>query len=151
MDYQVFLVSRIHEEWGATGDNNRAVQAGMRDTGRVIATAAAIMLCVFASFGLSGERIVSEIGIGLGCAVLVDALVVRMTLVPALMTLIGRANWHYPRWAARITPRLSIEDSGDSRPAEREPRWNDGDHLHGQLPSSEVTERLPVVATKGNR
>ena len=109
MDYQVFLVSRMHEEWVHTRDSRRAVRAGVTETGRVIAVAATIMLCVFASFGFSGERIVAMIGIGLAIAVLVDAFVVRMTLIPAVMTLLGRANWAYPRWAERITPRLSVE------------------------------------------
>jgi RND superfamily putative drug exporter len=125
MDYQVFLVSRMHEEWTHTRDNLRAVRTGVAETGQVIAAAALIMLCVFASFGFSGERIVSAIGIGLGIAALVDAFVVRLTLVPALMRLIGRANWWYPRWAGRITPRLSVE--GAAQPpaaapvADREP------------------------------
>jgi RND superfamily putative drug exporter len=109
MDYQVFLVSRMHEEWTHTRDNARAVRAGLAETGKVIAVAAAIMLSVFASFSFSGERIVSAIGIGLAIAVVIDALVVRLTLIPALMTLIGRRNWAYPQWAERITPRLSIE------------------------------------------
>ncbi|MEQ0558246.1 MMPL family transporter [Amycolatopsis sp. NEAU-NG30] len=116
MDYQVFLVSRMHEEWVHTRDSRRAVRAGVAETGRVIAVAATIMLCVFASFGFSGERIVAMIGIGLAIAVLVDAFVVRMTLIPAVMTLLGRANWAYPRWAERITPRLSVEGP------EREPQ-----------------------------
>jgi putative drug exporter of the RND superfamily len=115
MDYQVFLVSRMHEEWTHTGDNRRAVRVGLTETTQVIAAAATIMLCVFASFGFSGQRIVSMIGIGLAAAVLVDAFVVRLTLVPALMTLIGRANWAYPRWAERITPRLSVEGPADVR------------------------------------
>jgi RND superfamily putative drug exporter len=109
MDYQVFLVSRMHEEWTHTKDNQRAVRIGVAETGRVIATAAGIMLAVFASFGLSGERIVSAIGIGLAIAVVVDAFIVRLILVPALMHLIGKRNWSYPRWADRITPHVSVE------------------------------------------
>ncbi len=113
MDYQVFLVSRMHEEWSHTQDNARAVRVGVAETGRVIATAATIMLAVFASFGFSGERIVSAIGIGLAIAVLVDAFLVRLTLVPALMQLIGRRNWSYPRWADRITPHVSVEGASE--------------------------------------
>ncbi|GIM96541.1 MMPL family transporter [Paractinoplanes toevensis] len=109
MDYQVFLVSRMHEEFAHSRDNNRAIRVGVGETGQVIAAAATIMLCVFASFGFSGERIVAGIGIGLGIAVLIDAFVVRLTLIPALMRLIGRANWWYPRWADKVTPRVSIE------------------------------------------
>ncbi|HEX3785567.1 MAG TPA: MMPL family transporter [Pseudonocardiaceae bacterium] len=111
MDYQVFLVSRIREEWTRTRDNRAAVRTGMCDTARVIGTAATIMLFVFGSFGIAGDRIISTIGIGLAAAVLLDAFVVRMTLIPAVMTLLGRFNWSYPRWAARITPTMSIEDS----------------------------------------
>jgi RND superfamily putative drug exporter len=113
MDYQVFLVSRIHEEWTATGDNRRSVRVGVTETGRVIATAALIMLGVFASFAFGGERIVSAIGIGLALAVLIDAFVVRLTLIPALMNLLGKANWYYPRWAEKITPHLAVEGAPD--------------------------------------
>jgi len=113
MDYQVFLVSRIHEEWVATGDNRRAVHVGVAETGRVITTAALIMVGVFCSFALGGERIVSAIGIGLAVAVLVDAFVVRLTLIPALMSLLGGANWYYPRWAGRITPNLAVEGAAE--------------------------------------
>ena len=109
MDYQVFLVSRMHEEWTHTKDNARAVRVGVAETGRVITTAATIMFCVFASFALTGERIVAMVGMGLAIAVLVDAFVVRLTLIPALMKLIGDRNWAYPRWADRLTPRLSVE------------------------------------------
>ncbi|MFI5930953.1 MMPL family transporter [Actinoplanes sp. NPDC051494] len=119
MDYQVFLVSRMHEEWAHTRDNARAIRVGLTETTKVVAAAATIMLCVFASFGFSGERIVSMIGIGLAIAVFVDAFVVRLALIPALMTLLGRANWYYPRGLAAITPKLSIE--GPAAPAEPAP------------------------------
>jgi len=109
MDYQVFLVSRMHEEWTHTGDNERSVRVGLAETARVIVTAALIMLAVFSSFGFSGERIVATIGIGLAAGVLVDAFVVRMTLMPALFKLIGPRTWAYPAWADRITPRVSVE------------------------------------------
>ncbi|RYV52152.1 MMPL family transporter [Pengzhenrongella frigida] len=114
MDYQVFLVSRMHEEWTHTRDNARAVRVGVAETGRVITTAAMIMFCVFASFALTGERIVAMIGMGLAVAVLVDAFVVRLTLVPALMKLIGDRNWAYPRWADRLTPHLSVEGAPEA-------------------------------------
>jgi RND superfamily putative drug exporter len=109
MDYQVFLVSRMHEEWVHTQHNARSVRVGVAETGRVIVTAALVMLSVFASFGFSGERIVAAIGIGLAIAVVMDAFVVRLTLVPAIMHLVGRRNWSYPLWADRITPRVSVE------------------------------------------
>ncbi|MEV6348298.1 MMPL family transporter [Actinoplanes sp. NPDC051851] len=114
MDYQVFLVSRMHEEWTHTRDNRRAIRVGLTETAQVIAAAATIMLFVFASFGFSGERIVSMIGIGLAVAVVIDAFVVRMTLIPALMTLIGQANWFYPRWAEKITPKVSVEGAEEA-------------------------------------
>ncbi|GAA2154996.1 MMPL family transporter [Glycomyces rutgersensis] len=120
MDYQVFLVSRMHEEWGRTREHHGSVAVGMRETGQVIAVAAAIMLCVFASFGFSGERIVSAIGIGLAIAVLVDAFVVRLALVPALMHLIGPRTWSYPGWADRVTPHLSVEGAPEPGSAEAE-------------------------------
>jgi len=119
MDYQVFLVSRMHEEWAATRDNRRAVRVGMAETGRVIATAAVIMACVFAAFGFTGERIIAELGVGMAAAVLVDAFLVRMVLVPAVMHRLGARNWWYPRWAERITPRVSIE--GEPAPSGRAP------------------------------
>ena len=111
MDYQVFLASRMKEEWDHTQDNSRAVRVGMAETTPVIVAAALIMLSVFASFGFSGERIVSAIGIGLAIAVVVDAFILRLAVVPAVMHLIGRRNWSYPGWAQRITPNLSIEGS----------------------------------------
>jgi RND superfamily putative drug exporter len=114
MDYQVFLVSRMHEEWTHTRDNARAVRVGVAETGRVITTAATIMFCVFASFALTGERIVAMVGMGLAIAVLVDAFVVRLTLIPALMSLIGNRNWAYPSWAERITPHLSVEGAPEA-------------------------------------
>ncbi|NTW42417.1 MAG: MMPL family transporter, partial [Cellulomonadaceae bacterium] len=114
MDYQVFLVSRMHEEWVHTRDNARAVRVGVTETGQVIAAAATIMLSVFASFSFGGERIVSAIGIGLAIAVIVDAFVVRLTLVPAVMRLIGARNWAYPRWAERITPHVSVEGPAEA-------------------------------------
>jgi len=119
MDYQVFLVSRMHEEWTQTRDNQRAVRVGMAETGRVIATAAVIMACVFASFGFTGERIIAELGVGMGAAVLVDAFLVRMVLVPAVMHSLGARNWWYPRWAERITPKVSIE--GEAAPVAADP------------------------------
>ncbi|HZL01964.1 MAG TPA: MMPL family transporter [Cellulomonas sp.] len=114
MDYQVFLVSRMHEEWTHTRDNARAIRVGVSETGRVITTAATIMFFVFASFALTGERIVAMVGIGLALAVVVDAFVVRLTLIPALMKLIGDRNWAYPRLADRLTPHLSVEGAPEA-------------------------------------
>lgn len=118
MDYQVFLVSRMHEEWTLTRDNRRAVRVGLAETSRVISAAALIMLSVFAAFGFAGQRIIAEIGVGLGLAVVADAFLVKLVLIPALMRLIGDANWWYPRWAERITPQLSVEGAPAPSPAE---------------------------------
>ncbi|UGY93761.1 MMPL family transporter [Streptomyces gobiensis] len=109
MDYQVFMVSRMYEEWQATGDNRRAVRVGLAETGRVINSAAVIMIAVFGAFVLSGDRIIAMFGIGLSAAVALDAFVLRTLLVPALMHLLGGANWWLPPWLERRLPRLSIE------------------------------------------
>src|SRR5260370_1072238 len=108
-DYEVFLVSRMHEEWAATGNNHHAVRTGQATTGRVIAAAAAIMICVFSAFILSGQQAVGEFGLGLGVAVLLDAFLLRTILVPALMHLLGRANWWLPTRIDNALPHLSIE------------------------------------------
>jgi RND superfamily putative drug exporter len=111
MDYQVFLVSRMHEEWAHTHDNARAVRVGQAETGRVITAAAGIMMLVFGSFILQGERVISEFGIGLAGAVALDAFILRTVLVPALMHWIGRANWWLPRHLDRALPHLSVDPS----------------------------------------
>lgn len=109
MDYQVFLVSRMYEEWLETGDNRRAVRVGLAETGRVINSAAVIMISVFLAFVLSGERVIAMFGIALAAAVALDAFVLRTLLVPALMHLLGRANWWLPRRLDALLPRISIE------------------------------------------
>ncbi|MBZ6252359.1 MMPL family transporter [Streptomyces olivaceus] len=109
MDYQVFLVSRMYEEWLETGDNRRAVRVGLAETGRVINSAAVIMISVFLAFMLSGDRVIAMFGIALAAAVALDAFVLRTLLVPALMHLLGRANWWLPRRLDAVLPRISIE------------------------------------------
>ncbi|MEV4226458.1 efflux RND transporter permease subunit [Streptomyces bobili] len=109
MDYQVFLVSRMYEEWLETGDNRRAVRVGLAETSRVINSAAVIMISVFLAFVLSGDRVIAMFGIALAAAVALDAFVLRTLLVPALMHLLGAANWWLPRWLDRRLPRISIE------------------------------------------
>ncbi|KPI16910.1 MMPL domain protein [Actinobacteria bacterium OV450] len=109
MDYQVFLVSRMYEEWLETGDNRRAVRVGLAETSRVINSAAVIMISVFLAFVLSGDRIIAMFGIALASAVALDAFVLRTLLVPALMHLLGRANWWLPAWLDRRLPKISIE------------------------------------------
>ena len=109
MDYEVFLISRVYEEWHRRRDNTAAVAHGLAATGRTITAAAAIMVLVFASFILGGERIIELFGVGLASAVLLDALIVRSILVPALMILIGESNWKLPAWLNRVIPRLNVE------------------------------------------
>ncbi|HEY1645839.1 MAG TPA: MMPL family transporter [Candidatus Saccharimonadales bacterium] len=109
MDYQVFLVSRMHEEWVHSKNNHKAVRIGQAETGRVITAAASIMILVFLSFILEGQRVIAEFGIGLAAAVLLDAFILRNFLVPALMHRFGRANWWLPKWLDKILPHLAVE------------------------------------------
>jgi RND superfamily putative drug exporter len=115
MDYEVFLISRIREEYTRTRHNAAAVAHGLAVTARVITAAASIMVVVFLSFVLTPERVIKEFGIGLATAVLVDATVVRLVLVPATMELLGDANWWLPRWLDRLLPRLSVDEHGPVR------------------------------------
>jgi RND superfamily putative drug exporter len=113
MDYEVFLLSRIREEWLRTGDNATSVADGLAQTGRVITAAAAIMFFVFGSFVIGDLRVLKVFGLGLAAAVLIDATIVRMVLVPATMELLGDVNWWFPRWLDRIVPRLDVEGHVD--------------------------------------
>jgi RND superfamily putative drug exporter len=113
MDYEVFLLSRIREEYDRTGDNALAVADGLTSTARVITAAALIMVTVFASFILADIPTVKLFGLGLATAILVDATVVRMVLVPATMELLGDRNWWFPRWLDRVIPRLHVEAGPD--------------------------------------
>jgi RND superfamily putative drug exporter len=109
MDYQVFLVSRMHEEYIKSGDNRVAVRNGLAATGKTITAAALIMILVFASFVLGGERVIKEFGIGLAGGVLVDAVLIRMCVVPSVMMLFGKANWYFPARLNRMLPKLSVD------------------------------------------
>ena len=108
MDYEVFLVSRMHERWVRTGDDQRAVQEGLALTGRVVTAAAAIMVCVFLSFMLGEDRIIKEFGLSLASAVFLDALVIRCLLLPAVLTIVGARTWQIPAWLSWL-PRINIE------------------------------------------
>src|ERR1700733_11820402 len=112
MDYEVFLLSRIYEEWHNRADNREAVTHGLAATGKTITAAAAIMVLVFAAFVLGGQRIIELFGVGLASAVLLDALIVRSVLVPGMMLLLGKANWHMPAWLERRLPHLRVEGRG---------------------------------------
>ena len=109
MDYEVFLISRIREEWVRHRDPGRAVADGIAFTGRVISAAAAIMICVFLSFMLGDERAIKEFGFGLAAAVFIDALVVRCVLLPSVLEILGRATWYLPSWLDKRLPHINIE------------------------------------------
>ena len=109
MDYEVFLLSRVREEFVVTGDNHQAVVKGLSSTARVITSAALIMISVFGAFVLSDDPNGKLFGVGLAAAVLIDATLVRMVLVPATMSLLGRANWWLPKWLDRILPHLDLD------------------------------------------
>jgi RND superfamily putative drug exporter len=109
MDYEVFLLTQMREHFREYGDARRAVVEGVANTGRVITSAAAIMVCVFTSFVLSGNPVVKEFGVGLAVAIAIDSTLVRCLLVPAVMVLLGKRAWWLPRWMERLVPQVSIE------------------------------------------
>jgi RND superfamily putative drug exporter len=113
MDYQVFLVTRIHEEWIKSGDNRVAVRNGLAATGKTITAAALIMILVFGSFILGGERVIKEFGLGLAGGILVDAVVIRMAVVPSVMLVIGKANWWFPKSLDRLLPHIGFEQTAE--------------------------------------
>jgi putative drug exporter of the RND superfamily len=116
MDYEVFLVSRVHEEWRARHDASAAVREGLARTGRVITAAAAVMVAVFGAFAISGNRVLEMFGLGMATAVFLDAVVVRMLLLPAVLELLGRTTWALPGWLKRLLPRVAIEAEPSTRP-----------------------------------
>src|SRR5260370_21686093 len=109
MDYEVFLVSRMHEEWLKLRDNDAAVRIGQAITGKTITAAASIMIVVFSSFMITTDRTVKMIGLGMAVAILIDALLIRTILVPAVMHAFGKANWALPRFLDRRLPHLRLE------------------------------------------
>jgi RND superfamily putative drug exporter len=109
MDYEVFLVSRIHEEWRRTRDARAAVREGLATTGSVITAAAAIMIVVFGAFLLSPDRMLKQFGLGLATAVLLDALLIRCVIVPAVLRLFGNRAWWLPRSLDRVLPKIALE------------------------------------------
>ena len=122
MDYEVFLMSRMHEEWENSHDATQAVTRGLALTGRVITAAAAIMVTVFLSFMIGEDRIIKLFGLGLASAVFIDAVIIRSVLVPAIMQLFGASAWWLPGWLGRILPRLNVEPAeGDPRPTGEHP------------------------------
>jgi len=116
MDYEVFLISRVHEEWENRRDATAAVREGLARTGRVITAAAAVMVAVFGAFAISGNRVLEMFGLAMASAVFIDALVVRMLLLPAVLQLLGRRTWWLPGRLARRLPRVAIEAEPGSSP-----------------------------------
>jgi RND superfamily putative drug exporter len=111
MDYEVFLISRVHESWAKLGDAHRSVAIGIGSTARVITTAALVMIVVFTSFVLDPDPTVKMLAVGMAAAVLIDASIIRMVLVPAVMALLGSHAWYLPRWLDRAIPDIDIEGS----------------------------------------
>jgi putative drug exporter of the RND superfamily len=109
MDYEMFLLSRMHEEWEQTHNAPRAVREGLAATGRVVTAAAAIMVVVFAGFLFSPERFLKQFGLGLAVAIFLDAVVIRCLIVPAVMQLFGSRAWWLPTWIARRLPQVALE------------------------------------------
>jgi RND superfamily putative drug exporter len=143
MDYEVFLVSRIHERWAHTRDNARSVAEGLALTGRVVTAAAAIMVCVFLSFMLGEDRVIKEFGLSLASAVFLDALVVRCLLLPAVLHLVGKRTWAIPSWLDRVLPRVNIE--GTVLPVQPDAQ----DPKAGAPPLGGRRGGRPEVATEG--
>jgi RND superfamily putative drug exporter len=112
MDYEVFLLTQMREHFEQSGDEKEAVIEGLANTGRVITSAAAIMVCVFTSFVLNGNPVVKEFGVGLAVAIAIDSTLVRCLLVPAIMVLLGKRAWWLPGWMERLVPHISIEGEG---------------------------------------
>jgi RND superfamily putative drug exporter len=144
MDYEVFLVSRMHERWTRTHEHSRAVAEGLSLTGRVVTAAAAIMVCVFLSFTLLEGRVIKEFGFSLASAVFLDALVVRCMLLPAVLHLVGKRTWEIPGWLDRLLPKVNIE--GTLLPADSE----EGPRRPGAPPTPGASRRARSgVAAEG--
>jgi RND superfamily putative drug exporter len=128
MDYEVFLISRIQEEYFKSGDNATAVRNGLAATGKTITAAALIMILVFGAFILGGIRVIKEFGLGLAGGIAIDAIFIRMAVVPAVMLLLGKSNWWFPKWLDRILPHVNVDpnlaehsDAPDTPPTAPEP------------------------------
>ncbi len=145
MDYEVFLLSRVREEWKRTGDNARAVADGLASTARVITAAAAIMVFVFGSFLLETDRVVKLFGFGLAAAIALDATIVRLLLVPATMELLGDRNWWMPKWLDRILPELDVEGHA----SDDEGQGDDGADENGDRSANGHGDDAPRHASTG--
>jgi len=155
MDYEVFLMTHVREQYKATNDPHEAVVHGLATTGRVITSAAMIMVAVFLAFVINGDPTVKQFGLGMAVAVAIDATVVRCVLVPAIMALLGSAGWWFPKWLERITPNFSIE--GEEWFAQRESASSTHDGQAQKeapqaeaLRSEELQEEPPEAAPQEN-
>ena len=146
MDYEVFLLSRIKEEYDRTGDNALAVADGLAKSARVITAGAAIMVTVFASFVLGHDVMAKMFGIGLAAAVLIDATLIRMVLVPATMELLGDRNWWLPAWLDRLLPRIDVDGHEDLEPVAHQRRAG-----RGPGPGDDRTLALTWRTSRGHR
>jgi len=147
MDYEVFLISRMHERWAHTREHSRSVAEGLALTGRVVTAAAAIMVCVFLSFMLGENRIIREFGLSLASAVFLDALIVRCLLLPAVLHLVGKRTWSIPTWLDRALPRLNIE--GTVLPADSVDDGSRAGSGSAAPPQGGAAHPRPGVATEG--
>ena len=109
IDYELFLMTRVHEEYSKTGDNDYSIRVGIKESGPVIVAAALIMFSVFIAFVFQDDSAIKSMGIALGFGVLFDAFVVRMTLIPALTKLFGKASWYLPKWLGAVLPNVDVE------------------------------------------
>jgi len=140
MDYEVFLLSRVKEEWDRTGDSRESVADGLAATARVITAAAAIMVFVFGAFLLEDQRVIKLMGTGLATAILIDATIVRMLLVPATMELLGDLNWWLPRWLDRLLPNIDVEGHDVDAPAPDADAGDAGERGDAEPDEPEVPE-----------
>ena len=147
MDYEVFLLSRIKERYEVHGDNQRAVAEGLASSAGTISSAALIMASVFAVFALTGVPSIKELGVGNAVAIILDATLVRLILVPAAMQLFGDWNWWIPRWLDRILPHLDLERGAERNAKTRSEGSRSYDSADGpvQLPPAQGRERDPAT------
>ncbi|PCF49247.1 MMPL family transporter [Staphylococcus delphini] len=148
IDYEIFLMSRIHEEYVRTKDNAHSIKVGIKESGPVIVAAALIMFSVFIAFAFQDDMAIKSMGISLGFGVLFDAFIVRMTLIPALTKLFGRASWYMPKWLNRILPNVDVEGTAlqQSLQQERESTEHDASHqVRNEAAHVEETRDVPNV------
>jgi RND superfamily putative drug exporter len=150
MDYEVFLLSRIKEEHDRTGDNEAAVAIGLERTGRIVTAAALLLAVTFLAFATSGITFIKLFGLGLAMAVVMDATIVRATLVPAFMKLAGEANWWAPKPLKRLQERIGLSESADERPSPGEEPLGDGGHGGGVLHEEGVAAVEPADLGAGD-